>query len=119
MRQKKVKEVEVDEKSKEFIAFKEQFKYRMGKDKKSFYMSETSSSIADTAVAKPPHYEITLALFPKSSLTDFLVIAEEIYNKGQSYMDEIQDYYDTHYPEYSFQISFVDLYRIYLKHKTA
>lgn len=118
MRHKKVKEIEVDEKSKEFLNFKDKFKHRISKDKKSYYMAETSSSIADTAVAKPPHYEITLELFPNSSLTDFLSIAEEIYNKGQSYMDEIQDYYDTHYPEYSFQINFVDLYRIYLKHQS-
>lgn len=119
MTNKKVKEVEVDQSSAEFVTFKEKFSHRTSKDQKSYYMSETSSSIADTAVAKPPHYEITLELFPNSSLTDFLAIAEEIYNKGQSYIDEIPDYYDTHYPEYSFQINFVDLYRIYLKHQAV
>jgi hypothetical protein len=117
MTKKKVKEPDIDQKSPDFIAFVKQFNYRMNKDKKSFYMEATSSCIADEAVAKPPHYEITLVLFPDSSLTTFLAIAEEIYNKGQSCMDEIHDYYDTHYPEYSFQITFVDLYRIYLKHK--
>lgn len=53
----------------------------MGKDEKSFYMSETSSSIADTAVAKPPHYEITLALFPNSSLTDFWQLPKKFTTK--------------------------------------
>jgi hypothetical protein len=116
MTKKKVKEIEVDEKSPDFIAFVKQFNYRMSKDKKYFYMKVTSSSIADEAVAKPPHYEITLVLFPDSSLAKFLEIAEEIYNKGQACIDEVQDYYDTHYPEYNFTIKFVDLYRIYLKH---
>lgn len=117
MTKKKLKEMVVDHKSPDFIAFVKQFDYRKSKDKKSFYMEATSSSIADEAVAKPPHYEIALLLFPDSSLTKFLEIAEEIYSKGQACIDEIQDYYDTHYTEYTFTIKFVDLYRIYLKHQ--
>lgn len=117
MTNKKLKEPNIDQESPDFIAFVDQFNYRISKDKKSFYMEATSSSIADEAVAKPPHYEITLVLFPDSSLVKFLEIAEEIYNKGQACMDEVHDYYDTHYPEYNFTINFVDLYKIYLKHK--
>lgn len=113
----KVKEIPVDTKSAEFVSFKDLFKNNFSKNKKSFYMEATSSCIADVAVASPPHYEITLTLFPEISLPKFLEIAKEIYDKGQSAIDEIQDYYDTHYPEYSFQIGFEDLYRIYLKHQ--
>lgn len=117
MTKKKVKEIEVDEKSPEFVAFKKLFNYRASSDKKSFVVTSTGSSIADEVVEQPPHYEISLVLFPDLPAHKFVEIAEEIYNKGQSCMDETNDYYDTHYPEYSFTINFVDLYRIYLKHQ--
>lgn len=117
MTKKKVKEIEVDEKSPEFVAFKKLFNYRASSDKKSFVVTSTGSCISDEVVAQPPHYEIALVLFPDVTVQTFVDIAEEIYNKGHSCLDEVPDYYDTHYQEYTFKIDFVDLYRIYLKHQ--
>ncbi len=117
MRSKKENnEIRVDEKSPEFLSFKNLFKNKKSKDGKSFYYSSTSSSIADETIAEPPHYQLTLMLFEDLSSSKFLEIAKEIYNKANVDMCEIPDYYDTHYPEYTFEISFIELYKIYLKH---
>lgn len=117
MTKKKVKEIEVDEKSADFLAFKALFNYRASSDKKSFVVTSTGSCISDEVVAEPPHYEIAFILFPDASAKDMIDFAKEIYAKGQSYLDDVQDFYETHYPEYTFDINFVDLYRIYLKHQ--
>ncbi len=116
MRAKKEKnEIKVDENSPEFLSFKNLFKNNKSKDGKSFILSTTSSSIAYETVASPPHYEITLNLFPNISLSKFLEIAKEIYKKANVDVFDVPDYYDTHYTEYTFEISFIELYRIYLK----
>ena len=117
MTKKKVKEIEIDEKSSEFVAFKKLFNYRASPDKKSFIVTSTSSCISDEVVAEPPHYEIAFILFPEASAKDMIAFANEVYAKAQTYLDDVQDFYETHYPEYTFDINFVDLYRIYLKHQ--
>lgn len=117
MTKKKVKEIEIDEKSPEFVAFKKLFNYRASPDKKSFIVTSTSSCISDEVVAEPPHYEIAFVLFPEASAKDMIAFANEVYAKAQTYLDDVQDFYETHYPEYTFDINFVDLYRIYLKHQ--
>lgn len=113
----KKKEIEIDEKSPEFVAFKKLFNYRASPDKKSFIVTSTSSCISDEVVAEPPHYEIAFVLFPEASAKDMIAFANEVYAKAQTYLDDVQDFYETHYPEYTFDINFVDLYRIYLKHQ--
>lgn len=114
-------EVPVDQKSPEFLSFKEILKSvtmsRVSKDKKSIQVSTSGSDIAHSIVAMPPHFEMVKLLFPSISVDKFIEIASEIYKKGHSDVDEIADYYDTHYFEYTFDINFVDLYRIYLKHQ--
>lgn len=117
MTKKKVKEIEVDENSADFLAFKALFNYRASTDKKSFVVTSTGSCITDEVVAEPPHYEIAFVLFPDASAKDMIAFANEVYARAQTYLDEVQDFYETHYPEYTFNINFVDLYRIYLKHQ--
>lgn len=56
-------------------------------------------------------------LFPDVSVSKFMEIAQEIYNKANSDIETIKDFYDTSYADYSFEIKFVDLYEIYLKHQ--
>lgn len=114
-------EVPVDQKTSEFLSFKESLKSvtmaSVSKNKKSIHVSTSGSDIAHSIVAMPPHFEMTKLLFPAVSVDKFIEIAAEIYKKGHSDVDEIPDYYDTHYFEYTFDIDFVDLYRIYLKHQ--
>lgn len=114
-------EVPVDQKSPEFLSFKEILKSvtmaSVSKDKKSIHVSTTGCDIAHSIVAMPPHFEMTKLLFPAVSVDKFIEIASEIYKKGHADVDEVPDYYDTHYFEYTFDIDFVDLYRIYLKHQ--
>lgn len=114
---KKTATSKIDQKSPEYLNFVKQFNYRRSKDKKSFVLTSSGSSIPYEATEKPAHYEITLALFPDVSVSKFMEIAQEIYNKANSDIDTVKDFYDTSYAVYSFEIKFVDLYEIYLKHQ--
>jgi len=105
-----------DQKSPDFIAFKNRFKNRFSTKGDSFHYEQDGCSIAADTVESPPHQAIVLELFPDITLSKFLEISKEIFAAGQSDLVEIADYYETHFSQYSFNIKFTTLYEIYLKH---
>ena len=104
-----------DENSPSFLKFRDELVH-LSKDKTDFLITFKASDIED-AVSKPPHFELALEWFPSISAADLFVVAAEILKaSGGVWIQTIQDYYDTTFPQWDFKVPVAKLYEIYLKH---